>query len=58
MMAIMVLGAMILGLLYMLLFNWKALGAFIAGLFGIALTFVVGFGGLYFIFEFLKSTAS
>jgi hypothetical protein len=45
-MGIILLGAMIIGLIYCLLFNWKAIGAIIGALFAIGLCAAVGFGAL------------
>ena len=53
MMAIFILGVAVIALLYMLLFNWKALGALIMGLIGIAVTFAVGFGAFILLLKLL-----
>ena len=56
-MGIILLGAIIIGLIYCLLFNWKAIGAIIVGLLAIGLCGAVGFGVLFVLFEWLGTLA-
>ena len=56
-MGIILLGALIIFLIYCILFNWKVLGAILGGLVSIALCGVVGFGALYLLFAWLGTLA-
>ena len=52
-MGILVLGAIIVGMLYMLLFNFKAFLGVIGGLLGLGLLWAVGMGALFGLFALL-----
>jgi hypothetical protein len=52
-MGILVLGAIIVGLLYMLIFNFKAFLGVIGGLLGLGILWLVGMGALVGIFSLL-----
>ena len=53
-MGIILLGAIVIGLIYCLLFNWKAIGAIIGGLLAIGLCGAVGFGAIALLFELIS----
>ena len=52
---IFMLGVIIIGLIYCILFNWKALFTIIGGLIALALTFAVGTGVLFLLVAWLGS---
>ena len=54
MMFLFLLGAAVIFLLYMLLFNWRLLGALIGGIIAIGITFAVGFGALILLLAVLS----